>query len=248
MFKRDLKSTDSFMSVRPIVILPGYLAAAVAYEPLRQTLEAKGYPARLVPLQVKDWLPTLGGQPVTPILNQLAQTIQTTCAEFKVETVTLLGHSAGGWIARIYLGSIPYNGKIWAGRQQIACLVSLGTPHRSYERWTRTNLNFVNQHYPGAFWPHVNYICVAGSAVQGQAFRWADLPQWNWSQWIAYNSYNMTLAQGDTWGDGITPIQAAHLEGAMNLTLDGVFHAPNQDHRPWYGSESVLPRWLELLS
>ncbi len=236
------------MSVLPTVILPGYLAAAAAYEPLRQDLEVRGYPTRLVPLTVQSWFPTLGGRPITPILQVLDQTIKATCQDFGVDQVNVLGHSAGGWIVRIYLGSVPYNGRIWAGHNSVASLISLGTPHTSFERWTRTNLNFVNDHYPGAYWSSIKYVCVAGQSVQGQAFSWADVWRYQskWTQWIAYNSYLMTAGIGQTWGDGITPIQAAHLEGAVNMTLAGIFHAP-KDERPWYGSASVIPEWLDHL-
>jgi triacylglycerol esterase/lipase EstA (alpha/beta hydrolase family) len=153
----------------PVVILPGYLAGASEYEPLRQELEARGYAARVVPLQVRSWFPTLGGRPVTPILWALRETIQKTCAEFGVDRVNLVAHSAGGWIARIYLGSVPYGGQVWQGREQVAALISLGSPHTSRERWTKRNLDFVNTHYPGAFWPEVKYVCVAGRVIQGQS-------------------------------------------------------------------------------
>ncbi len=54
-------------------------------------------------------------------------------------------------------------------------------------------------------------------------------------------------------GDFIVPLPAAHLPGATNLDLDGVFHSPlGQDlpvfgARAWYGSESVLPQWIGSL-
>jgi hypothetical protein len=50
------------MAPLPTVILPGYLAGASEYEPLRRELEKRGYPARVVPLRVASWLPTLGGR------------------------------------------------------------------------------------------------------------------------------------------------------------------------------------------
>jgi hypothetical protein len=28
------------------------------------------------------------------------------------------------------------------------------------------------------------------------------------------------------WGDGIVPVVSAHLEGALNLTLEGAYHSP----------------------
>lgn len=231
------------MSTLPTVILPGYLARAREYEPLQQELMARGIPARIVPLEVSSWFPTIGGRPVTPILQALETTLQRTLQEFSSYRVNLIGHSAGGWIARIYLGKHPYHGRIWSGQDKVSTLVTLGTPHLSRERWTRANLNFVNQTYPGAYWPQVKMVCVAGRAVQGRPLSWGAL---SLSDWIAFNSYQMTAGQGGAWGDGITPIEAAHLEGAINLTLEGVVHAP-KDTRPWYGSPQVIPEWIDYL-
>lgn len=232
----------------PVVILPGYLAGASEYEPLRQELEACGYAARVVPLQVRSWFPTLGGRPVTPILWALRETIQKTCAEFGVDRVNLVAHSAGGWIARIYLGSVPYGGQVWQGREQVAALISLGSPHTSRERWTKRNLDFVNTHYPGAFWPEVKYVCVAGRVIQGQRLSLGSLwRQEHYLAWLAYNSYWLTAGQGELWGDGITPIEAAHLQGAVNLTLPNCYHS-GRGGRRWYGSPEVVETWAQYLA
>ena len=51
------------------------------------------------------------------------------------------------------------------------------------------------------------------------------------------------------WGDGVVPVQAAHLDGAVNLSLNGVYHSPvgANEERPWYGSPSVLDEWVHYL-
>ncbi|MBD2021054.1 lipase, partial [Leptolyngbya sp. FACHB-36] len=116
-------------------------------------------------------------------------------------------------------------------------LITLGTPHTSLERWTRKNLEFVNLTYPGAFYSDVRYVCVAGKAIYGD----------RWRSWLAYSSYKLTCGNGNTWGDGITPIEAAHLEGAENLTLDGAKHSPRAGSL-WYGSPGVIDAWLPFLA
>lgn len=44
-------------------------------------------------------------------------------------------------------------------------------------------------------------------------------------------------------GDFIVPIDSAHLEGALNINLEGAFHSPLGSKvsflGPWYGSEQV---------
>ncbi len=230
----------------PTVILPGYLAGAEPYLALEQALTDLGYPAVTVPLTRWNWVPTVGGRSITPILRQLDQTVQQVRQRYGTEQINLIGHSAGGWIARIYLGEKPYAihpgddevSGLWHARAQINTLITLGTPHISQERWTKRNLNFVNDTYPGAFYPDVRYVCVAGKAVYGQR---------SWGTWFTYSSYELTCGKGDCWGDGITPISAAHLAGAENITLDGVVHSPRPG-ATWYGSPEAVQEWVSYLA
>lgn len=230
----------------PTVILPGYLAGAVPYREMEQALQALDIPVKTVPLKRSDWFPTIGGRSMLPILLQLDRTVKALMAETGSDRVNLVGHSAGGWICRIYLGEIPYDvhpadaGKscLWQAHPQVETLVTLGTPHVSQERWTKRNLDFVKQHYPGAFYPGIQYVCVAGKAIYGKR---------DWANWFVYSSYELTCGRGDCWGDGITPIEAAHLEGAKNLTLDQVLHSPRSD-RLWYGSSTVVNTWASYLA
>jgi len=233
----------SFMTL-PTVILPGYLESAIAYRELEQSLQQLGFPTLTVPLRRRDWFPTLGGRPVTPILQQLDRTVKQVMQQFNASQINLIGHSAGGWISRIYLGEKPYFGRgtvtpagPWQAHTDVATLVTLGTPHISQERWTRCNLDFVNQNYPGAFYRDVRYVCLAGKTIFGRRR----------DSWLAYSSYQLTCGQGSSWGDGITPIAAAHLEGAENLVLEGVKHSPRTTGI-WYGSTQVLPLWVSYLA
>ncbi len=227
----------------PTVILPGYLEGAIAYRQLEQSLQQMGLPTLTVPLRRQDWFPTLGGRPITPILQLLDRTVKQVLQQYNVSQINLIGHSAGGWISRIYLGEKPYLGRgevkpsIWSAHPQVSTLITLGTPHISQERWTRWNLDFVNNNYPGAFYPNVRYVCVAGKSIFGERRR---------GSWLAYSSYRLTSGQGNCWGDGITPITAAHLAGAENLVVEGVKHSPKAAGL-WYGSPQIIPSWVSYL-
>ena len=229
----------------PTVILPGYLASSTEYYSLEQALNHQGIPAVTVPLRKRDWFPTLGGRSVVPIIQKLDRTVKQTLEKYQVSQINLIGHSAGGWIARIYLGETPYtihgdveeSEALWKAHPSVSTLITLGTPHISQERWTRRNLDFVKNNYPGAFHPHVKYVCVAGKAVYGEK---------NWGKWLAYSSYQLTCGEGNCWGDGITPVVAAHLDGAINLTLEGVMHAPTSPGI-WYGDANVIDKWAVYL-
>ncbi len=180
---------------------------------------------------------------MVPILRLLQQTVTKSLTDNQAQQINLIGHSAGGWISRIFLGAKPYDihgdateaDGLWNNRSSIATLISLGTPQFSGERWTKKNLNFVNDNYPGAFYPEVDYTCVAGRSLYGES-RWG----------LAYQSYQITCGNGQTWGDGITPIEAAHLTGARNLIIEGVKHSPRSKY-PWYGSSNALEQWVGYL-
>ena len=227
----------------PTVILPGYLASAQPYREMEQALADVGFPAVTVPLRRRDWLPTIGGRSVINIIQALDATAQRAMVDHSCNQINLVGHSAGGWISRIYLGHVPYD--IHASDRErtlprpanshVQTLITLGTPHVSQERWTRKNLDFVNHHYPGAFYEDIDYVCIAGKSVEGKK-----------SDWFTFNSYKLTGGEGYTWGDGVVPLAAAHLSGANNITLDDVLHSPRSDAL-WYGSPTVVKDWSRWL-
>jgi len=228
----------------PTVILPGYLASAQPYQEMEQALVAAGFPAVTVPLRRRDWLPTIGGRSVINIIQSLDATAQRAMVDYGCNQINLVGHSAGGWISRIYIGEHSYDVHASdrlrtlprSARTHVKTLLTLGTPHRSQERWTRKNLDFVNEQYPGAFYPDVKYVCVAGKSVEGER-----------NNWFTFNSYKITGGEGNTWGDGVVPVSAAHLEGAENITLPDVLHSPRAGEK-WYGSSSVVDVWDQYLS
>lgn len=230
----------------PTVILPGFFAGALDYLALAESLQHLGFPTVVVPLRVRDWVPTVGGRSMVPILLKLDKTVKQVLLDYNTSQINLIGHSAGGWIARIYLGEKAYNihkdvtesAGLWHAYPYVSTLVTLGTPHVSQERWTKRNLDFVKINYPGAFYPEVKYVCVAGKAIYGERRS---------EKWLAYNSYKLTCGEGNCWGDGITPVESAHLQGAINLTLDGVLHSPRRIGT-WYGSSEVMQSWVQYLA
>ena len=62
--------------------------------------------------------------------------------------------------------------------------------------------------------------------------------------------YQQVCGDAAAWGDGITPVPSAHLPGAEQLTLEGVYHSPlgqAQADAPWYGDAEVVEQWVEHL-
>ena len=242
------------------MVLPGFLSDSRAYGKLEDALRARGHPTTIVDMRTTNWLPTLAGGSFRFYLDAVDRTVQGH-ADAHGEPCTLVAHSAGGWLARIWLGGEVYDERIYAGARKGTCdaLVTLGTPHLTLElypfgriperrRGERSTLSerarsssaaFANEMYPGAFESQVTYLSVCGRAVQGnKATKDGRMAA------LAYQC-NSGPPGATAWGDGVTDIECADF-GVPLLTPDGVFHNPGGPQR-WYGSPDVIPIWLARL-
>ncbi|GAB0489438.1 hypothetical protein MMPV_000657 [Pyropia vietnamensis] len=92
----------------PVVIIPGYGAPASDYSGMASALRSllpPDTPVSVVPLTRRTWAATLGGRPVTPVLGALDAAIEAAAAASADGRVNLVGHSAGGWVARIWMAA-----------------------------------------------------------------------------------------------------------------------------------------------
>jgi len=67
---------------------------------------------------------------------------------------------------------------------------------------------------------------------------------------VAFTNYVALGGDGEAIGDGVIPVGCAHLDGAVQITLDGVLHSINEagttlPTERWYGSEKIVDQWLE---
>lgn len=135
--------------------------------------------------------------------------------------LTLLAHSAGGWLGRVYLGARP------PAAHRVDAYVSLGSPQApppdgTFDQ-TRGILRAVEEAYPGAHEPGVAYTTVAGRYACGAPLAG---PGGARARLLGLAYAQVCGGGGAVWGDGVVPVQSAHLEGARQLTLDGVYHSP----------------------
>jgi pimeloyl-ACP methyl ester carboxylesterase len=227
------------MVARPIVFVGGWLSSPGDYFRMARTFARPPYNriiyitnfSRLAWGQVRD--PNF-----RPVLDTLAATVELALNETGADAVDLIGHSAGGRIARAYLGHVPFQGRAYDGQRHVARLITLGTAHETYEVWVKEFAGWVNQHYPGAFYKHIEYRMVIGKSVQGR--RWG-----NPEEILAHRSYEVSFGDGQVIGDGIIPTSCGYLEGADNLVLEGARHAPYNAPNTWYGASNVIPLWFD---
>jgi triacylglycerol esterase/lipase EstA (alpha/beta hydrolase family) len=100
----------------PVLICPGFLTSSSLYEEMAQHLRDLGHKrVDIVPMRQWDWYSSLNGGDFEFYLDRLDRSLQRLAAapEARGRPVTLVAHSAGGWIARLLLGEAKYNGRVW---------------------------------------------------------------------------------------------------------------------------------------
>ena len=81
---------------------------------------------------------------------------------------------------------------------------------------TRGALTWTDKNLPGAFLAEkgVHYVTVASDLIKGSEFAENGTPAK-----AAYNSYRLVCGTGDVPGDGVVPLQSAHLPEAAQITM-----------------------------
>jgi pimeloyl-ACP methyl ester carboxylesterase len=198
-----------------------------------------GRPVRIVDAWTYDWVPSTSRAGWAGLLDKLGHAVRASLRESPTGKVTVVGHSAGGVVARLYLSDQPFLGRTYGGHEHVDGLITLGSPHHNVRggrmrRW-------VDEQYPGAcFAPQVQYVCVAGKSVQGKRHGAAV-------ERLAYRFYGRLSGAGDAWDDGLVPIASAILPGSRPIILEGVGHYAVW-RVPWYGSPEVIAQWWAAAS
>lgn len=169
--------------------------------------------------------------------------------------VALIGHSAGGWISRVYLSDRNYGGRAYSGHSLVHSLVTLGSPLADSAGAAFRGVAWTNREAPP---PNVRCLAVGATGTPGDC-----------SGKLTLNAYSFCVDGGDGSvldGDGVTPtFSAIALPQAKTLVLKGVTHFPWADvfggpqfapelaeeyrkGKPWYGSDSVVEQWAPWLT
>jgi pimeloyl-ACP methyl ester carboxylesterase len=219
----------------PIVVVGGYMSWPMSYRGLAKILaEASGSGVSVTPITPLDWL--LGrirgyGQ----LVFEVASTVDKALLESDSDKVVLVGHSAGGILARVYVGGDPpYGGRRYSGYRRVSHLITLGTPHSITAGGRLAPIAEVNTLFPGALHTDIRYRCVAGGAADGT------------SSSRARRRYERFVGDGRVRGDGEVPVEAAQLSGAEHLVIEDLYHGRLYGGLKgrWYGSDrETVERW-----
>lgn len=223
----------------PVVIIGGWLSSPRDYRGMARILARPPFNriVYIADISRRLWA-SLRDPEFHPVLDVLARTVEIALEETGAAKIDLIGHSAGGRIARAYLGDADYDGTRYNGQRFVERIITLGTAHSTVEIYVARFGKWVNETYPGAFYPHIAYRSVAGESVYGRRL---GSPE----QMFAFRSYELTCGNGHEIGDGVIPIHSCYLAGADNLVLRGVRHAPYNAPRTWYGAPGIVETWFD---
>jgi pimeloyl-ACP methyl ester carboxylesterase len=223
------------MPGRSVVILPGLGNNSSDYRQLAMTLRSRyGMHVEVAPVSRLDWTRNAAGlldgaywsgslcprPTVDWYLQRIDSAVNKARSACPDKPITLLAHSAGGWLGRVFM--LDYG----TSALGIDRFVSLGSPHQppppGVVDQTRGILTWVSNECPGTFHEDVQYVTIAGRFIRGASL----LGPGNWQQRIVGAGYKQVCGEAEVWGDGIVPLPTAMLEGALQLTLDRVYHSP----------------------
>ncbi len=237
-------------SIAPtVLILGGFLTAPPMYSRLVRRLKARGAADVVVAnVWTPDWLlaSVFGTRRIAArSARALLAAGRVGSAASEGAPLLVVGHSAGGLMARLLTAPEPFAGRKLGAASRIGAIVTLGTPHRVSSgegigrRINAVASSIADELVPGAFFaPEVGYVSVASRSIRG-------LPGGTGRERIAHLLYRSVIGRAavpGTEGDGLVPVVATTLVGARPLVLDRALHGPGSSG-PWYGTDDEVDVW-----
>jgi len=244
-----MADTQSFPGVaapggpKATVILGGFLSHPSFYTDMKERIEAlSGSEARIVPVSPSFWPVTAFPRGWKSVLNRLDRALGKLQELMEGVQVTLVGHSIGGVLGRLYLHFPAAVQHGWQRQGSITRLVTLGSPHINRRRWTHGGQISRTAEYWARTSPirkNVDIICIAGKKILGNR-------RGNFLQRRALAAYKRIGGEGEVWGDGIIPVESALLPGANHIVLEDAAHY-SPSGGAWYGKADVVSRWWRMI-
>jgi pimeloyl-ACP methyl ester carboxylesterase len=220
----------------PVVILGGFLMPSQAYGPMAEVIgAATGGVVEVVPATRVDWLLTAWAFGWRRLLDRVDARVRALAEASPSQKVTLVGHSSGAVMLRLYLGDEPFAGRSYGGAARCGRLVMLGGPHQAVRGSPLRAM--VDRRYPGCFFAdRVEYVSVAGRLDL------ASDTATPFARRSAARSYRTIAGDAEAEGDGLVPVRSALLDGSRTLVLEDTAHG-GWIGSPWYGSPDRVGQW-----
>ena len=225
---------------QPIIILGGFLIDIAAYKDMSEYLKIRtNNKVVIVPVTKMEWLSTNWSFGWRHILDKVEKIVKEFSEKSNTNKVTLIGHSSGGMILRLYLSDLLFRRKRYNGKDFANCLITLGSPNQA-KRATYLR-NFVSSKLPGSFYsPNVKYISVAGELDLSGPIATKT------SRRLSKTSYRALNGNENSIGDGLVPIDSALLIGSKTIVMKETAHG-KAFGKDWYGSKNKVEEWLNRL-
>lgn len=191
--------------------------------------------SRVIPLSRRDWIKVSKQLPTQDFIDANLRVHKTLDWYFdaieeglsdifdaqEVDSICIVGHSIGGWVARAYLGGLSRSStavsRMALKKNMISSFITLGTPHKSPDTalvdQTRGLLREIAETPSCASKTIVEELgidttCVCSSSLAGNFFTT------NIEEFVAASSYLPLLGKTDSSvkGDGIVPLDLAFME------------------------------------
>jgi hypothetical protein len=232
-----------------VLVVGGFMSSPPMYRGLRDLLLARGAASvAIAPIWLPDWaIAAVRGQgAVATRAGRALLDAWSASAEgaSRGAPVLVIGHSAGGVLARILTAPEPFAGRKMSGAGLVGAIVTLGSPlmfsaeGRSAQKPGET-ARWANEHVPGTFFaPTTAYLCVASDAIVGTPD--GDAKQRRTDRF--YRGVVSAPVGEPIPGDGVVPLAAALLPGAPSIVLHDAEHS-NVIAKRWYGDAAHVDAW-----
>ena len=243
------------------LICPGFATSSNDYYFMKQCIENNGHSSSILDVNRDEWIKNtplipkkkIISQRCTPTdlygwyLDKLEENVIDIISNSNIEKkIILVGHSAGGWLARDFLGNgiFYHEYKPYYVKDYIAGLITLGTPHRKLRGMDNDLafgcLDYVNRRYPECFLnDNLFYKTVCGNLNPSYLLK-IEQEQLH----FVLNRLKMFYKSCELDGDGVVPVQCAHLKGAEQINLNNVHHMFETPFCHWYGSKDIVDEWI----
>ena len=235
-----------------VLVIGGFLTAPPVYRPFVRRILDRGAGAVVVAsIWPADWVLAswIGMGPILTRASRALLDASDRAARTSLGApVLVVGHSAGGMVARLLTSPLPFADRPLNGSSRIGAIVTLGTPHLVTDdgafrnRVGAATAAFANETVPGPFHaPRIGYLSIASRIQPARP----DGGLRERAAWLAYQGIAPDKEVVELVGDGLVPLERAMLPGAPSLVLDDAGHGHTLGS-DWYGSDRFLDRWWPL--